>query len=111
MTNPTQQIAEVLGRHQWWFTGNLGVPGMPDSRGYKCTCGWEVCNDDGQADPQAHVASEVVAALGLHLETLASPPQGVQQQPGKYQIGPEPFPIPDDWPRRSRWVSAWRKSE
>ena len=65
----TRRIAEVLRKHQWYFVGNLGVPGMPDRHGYKCLCGWQTNDDDGEEldDPHVHVAQVVGDAVQLHL--------------------------------------------
>ena len=65
-----KRIEAALKRHVWYFVGNLGVPRMPDRKGYKCYCGWETHGDDDKppADPWAHVASMLVAELGLTLQ-------------------------------------------
>jgi hypothetical protein len=63
MSQPIDQIAEVLKAHTWWLAGNLGVPGMQDWTTYKCYCGW---NGD---NPHAHVAEAVMEQLGLTPKT------------------------------------------
>lgn len=59
------RMAEVLREHIWYFVGNLGVPGMADRHGYKCTCGWETRDDSGRSvdDPHAHVAQQIATKL------------------------------------------------
>jgi len=98
MTDLTDRIAEVLRTHRWYFVGNLGVPGMPDRRGYRCNCGW-VTRDDGGAelnDPDAHVAEQIEVELGLKRK-LSYPVDGSDGPPsdGVYE----------------RWVSAWTEVE
>ena len=53
MTEAQKVIAETVRAHLWYFVGNLGVPGMPDRRGYKCGCGWSTGDPDdpGFEDP------------------------------------------------------------
>src|SRR5260370_39208263 len=70
MSGIEARVAEVLRGHFWWFVGNLGVPGMPDQKGYKCSCGWETHGDaTGPPDsPHGHVAAVLVAELGLREE-------------------------------------------
>ena len=60
-----QLVAAVLKDHKWYFVGNLGVPGMPDRHGYKCSCGWETRDDEGRElhDPDDHVAQRIVDEL------------------------------------------------
>ena len=67
MDDTVGRIAAVQRQHIWYFVGNLGVPGMPDNRGYKCNCGWSTGDPDepGFEDPHAHVAAAVLKALEL----------------------------------------------
>jgi len=73
VTDLRGRIEQVLRDHQWYFVGNLGVPGMPDRRGYKCHCGWETRDDDGREldDPHTHVADAVLAVLRPDIDTVA----------------------------------------
>lgn len=64
-----ERIAELLKDHFWWFVGNLGVPGMPDQKGFKCSCGWEQHGED--ADPHGHVASALVAELRAQMPAVS----------------------------------------
>lgn len=91
MSALTDQIAAVLRQHQWWFVGNLGVPGMPDSKDYKCSCGWAAGGGIGVGeDPYVHVAEQITAELGLTEETIAGWADG-------------------DVMERHRWVTAWQE--
>lgn len=73
MSELTDRITEVLKAHIWYFMGNLGVPGMPDQRGYKCGCGWETHAEGNREaeDPHAHVAAAVADALQPEMDRLA----------------------------------------
>lgn len=86
MTDLTDRITETLRAHYWWFVGNLGVPGMPDRKGYKCSCGW-AC--DGGDDPHAHVAAMIAAEVQPRIETVeqldALPPLSVLREIGPAQ--------------------------
>jgi hypothetical protein len=65
MTDLRQLIAMTLRGHNWYFVGNLGVPGMNDRKGYKCACGWETRDDNGKElkDPFTHVAEAITDEL------------------------------------------------
>ena len=68
MTDVRAKLAEALRPHFWWFVGNLGVPGMPDQKGYRCSCGWEQHGDD--ADPLAHQADVLLSLEGVAIVAL-----------------------------------------
>ena len=77
MSDLTEQIAEVIRKHRYLALKGYG----------ECACGHnaDTAKSSGHAE---HVASEVVAALGLHQETMHAPGQ------------PEFV--------HTRWVTGWR---
>jgi hypothetical protein len=80
VSTPTAAAAEALKAHQWWFVGNLGVPGMPDRKDYKCSCGWTAGGGIGEGeDPHEHVAAAVLEALGLTPEWTVESRWGVEE--------------------------------
>lgn len=90
--SPATTAAEALKAHQWYFVGNLGVPGMPDSKDYKCSCGWTAGGGIGEGeDPHEHVAAAVIAALGLFEETQYIKPWGYGDE------------------MERRWVGTWQE--